>query len=142
MVDMDDLCCILSHLEDVRAECYNIGTFLKLRQGDLDTIRRSNVDFAEAMTAIINNWLKLNYNVEKFGEPTWKALVDAVASPMGGNNNAVAMEIARSHPGERHHVKCTDPKIPKNINFDFKIATVVVKKNFPFFNGYHWCSST
>lgn len=93
----DDLSSILDHLKDLKAQCYKIGTALHLKQDDLDTIKRENADFAEALTKIISNWLKLNYNWQKFVKPTWKALVEAVASPIGGNNTALAMEIARSH---------------------------------------------
>ena len=69
-----------------------------MKQDDLDTVKRENADSAEALTKIISNWLRKNYNFERFGEPTWKALVEAVASPLGGNNTALAIEIATSHP--------------------------------------------
>ena len=38
-----------------------------------------------------------NYNVEQFGEPTWKQLVEAVGHREGGANMALAREIARRH---------------------------------------------
>ena len=79
--------------------CYKIGTCLHLRQNDLDCIKRRNDDFIDAMTEIISNWLKLNYNHRTFGKPTWKALVDAVRSPIGGNNTALAEKIAKRHQG-------------------------------------------
>jgi len=37
--------------------------------------------------------------VEKFGKPTWRRLVEAVKDDMGGNNPALAQTIAREHPG-------------------------------------------
>ena len=88
---------VLDHLKNVKAECYKIGTALHLKQGELDAIKRESADCAEAMIKIITSWLRKNYDLERFGEPTWKALVEAVANPIGGNNNALAMEIARSH---------------------------------------------
>ena len=42
-------------------------------------------------------WLMKNYNVEKFGDPTWQRLVEAVGHPAGGANMAVARRIARRH---------------------------------------------
>ena len=45
-------------------------------------------------------WLTRSYNVEKFGEPTWKQLVDAVRDPAGGANVALAREIARKHKAQ------------------------------------------
>ena len=38
--------------------------------------------------------------VEKFGMPTWKRLVEAVGDKMGGNNPALALTIAKEHPGK------------------------------------------
>ena len=38
-----------------------------------------------------------NYNVERFGEPTWQRLVEAVGHPAGGANMALARDIARRH---------------------------------------------
>ena len=37
--------------------------------------------------------------VEQFGEPTWKKLALAVADRVGGNNLALARNIAIEHPG-------------------------------------------
>ena len=36
--------------------------------------------------------------VEKFGKPTWRRLVEAVKDHVGGNNVALAQTIAREHP--------------------------------------------
>ena len=36
--------------------------------------------------------------VERFGEPTWRRLVEAVEDEVGGNNSALAQKIARQHP--------------------------------------------
>ena len=45
-------------------------------------------------------WLKKQYNYHKYGPPSWRALVKAVANPAGGNNPAKAMKIAENHPGK------------------------------------------
>ena len=36
--------------------------------------------------------------VERFGKPTWRRLVEAVQDPAGGNNLALAQKIAQDHP--------------------------------------------
>ena len=36
--------------------------------------------------------------VGKFGKPTWRRLVEAVEDKVGGNNPALAENIAREHP--------------------------------------------
>ena len=38
-----------------------------------------------------------NYNVDRFGPPTWRKLVEIVEDPAAGNNKALADEIARKH---------------------------------------------
>ena len=102
----DDLHLVLDHLKNVKASCYKIGTALHLKQDELDAIKRESADCTEALIKIITSWLRKNYDLERFGEPTWKALVEAMASPIGGNNNALAMEIARKHlPGETRCIK-------------------------------------
>ena len=37
--------------------------------------------------------------VERFGMPTWRRLVEAVEDHVGGNNYALAQAIAAKHPG-------------------------------------------
>ena len=36
--------------------------------------------------------------VERFGDPTWRRLVEAVQDKVGGDNLALAQAIARDHP--------------------------------------------
>jgi len=37
--------------------------------------------------------------VKRYGKPTWRKLVEAVENKVGGNNCALAKEIAAKHPG-------------------------------------------
>ena len=90
----------MDELQKVEANCYKIGTKLKLTPSTMNVIRAKKLHTAEALERIIETWLALNYNTEKHGPPTWKAIVEAVAHPGGGNNKALAMEIAKRHPGE------------------------------------------
>ena len=39
------------------------------------------------------------FQVERFGKPTWRRLVEAVEDHVGGNNRALAQKIAREHLG-------------------------------------------
>ena len=96
--DIDDICDVEDLLQDELARCYNIGSRLRLRPSTIATIKKEASDLSDAMTMILTNWLQHNYNVERFGPPTWKALVEAVKAPNGGNNTALAEEIARKHP--------------------------------------------
>jgi hypothetical protein len=77
-----------------------IGITLGLSSGDLEAIRRDCVgDAKRAMGQVIRTWLKQSYNVGRFGLPSWRSLVDAVDSPAGGSNHALAKRIACKHKG-------------------------------------------
>lgn len=103
MADEDDLGDILSYLKDAQARCYHIGSALGLKQDILDTIKQESTDHAEALTKIITNWLRKNYNFDRFGEPTWKRLAEAMNSSVGGGNTALAMEIVEDHSHPQGH---------------------------------------
>ena len=49
------------------------------------------------LTSMVTEWLKRNYNVKKFGEPTWQKLVEVVGHPAAGANKALARDIAKKH---------------------------------------------
>ena len=95
----DDFFEIIELLQNEQARCYEIGTWLRLRQSLLKSIRAQTLlDYAEALNQIITNWLQRNYNTMKYGFPTWKMLAEAVKAPNGGNKATLADEIARLHP--------------------------------------------
>ena len=87
----------MDELRDVLARYYGIGEMLHLPNDKLEETRGQNLSAADAMRKVIMEWLKQNYNSSRFGPPTWKALVDAVEHPAGGNNKAEAEKIALRH---------------------------------------------
>ena len=102
-----------------------IGIALRLKYGELDGINSGRPD--ECLSDVIANWLKRNYNVDRFGPPTWRKLVEIVADPAGGNNKALADEIARKHLTEKEDGSTcfdnlalylathSDPPSPRNV---------------------------
>ena len=48
--------------------------------------------------------LSLCNQVERFGKPTWRRLVEAVEDRVGGNNHALALKIAAEHPGMQPYI--------------------------------------
>ena len=93
----DDLCDTIRELNDSAASWRNVGTQLGIRHNRLEAIQGDKpLDCLRQMLAI---WLQKNYNVKRFGEPTWVKLVEAVNHPAGGGNPSLAMEIARRHGG-------------------------------------------
>ena len=95
--DEDDLADIIRELTDVAVKWRNIGIQLGIRDSQLEAIQGDNpVDYLRQM---LSTWLRKNYSVERFGEPTWVRLVEAVNDSAGGGNHSLAMKIAKDHEG-------------------------------------------
>ena len=83
-----------------------IGTGLRIDPGRLETIHESNSGKPkECLSEMLTCWLNRNYNVERFGEPTWQAVVKVVAHPVAGDNHALALSIAEQHSGNIYFKK-------------------------------------
>ena len=97
----DDLFDVKSELIPVSANWKDIGIALRLSPDTLDRIQAgSSGDPITCLTSVVTEWLRRNYNVKKFGEPTWQRLVEVVGHPAGGANKALARDIAKKHkPG-------------------------------------------
>ena len=95
----DDLPDIIKELTDVVASWRNIGTLLGIRDGQLQTIQLQANSPLDCLRQMLVTWLRRNYDVKRFGEPTWVKLVEAVNSPVGGGHPSLATEIARKHGG-------------------------------------------
>ena len=64
----------------------------------------STIDFVlsvsgPSLSAVLEKWLQKNYNVKRFGEPSWSLVVRAVSHPAGGGNCALALRIATKYGG-------------------------------------------
>ena len=96
-VALADINEVMDELKDVLA-CYEgIGGRLNIPNDKLEEIRGQNLRAAAAMRRVIVEWLNRNYPNSSSKPPTWKALVDAIEHPVGGNNKAEAEEIASRH---------------------------------------------
>ena len=95
---VDDLYDLKKELNKVSAKWYDIGIALRLDPDILTGIQDSNIGQpSSCLRSMLTEWLKQNYNVKKFGEPTWQWVVDAVGDPAGGGHMALARDIARRH---------------------------------------------
>ena len=64
----------------------------------MDGIKAENSgDPPACLSSTVTEWLNRNYNVKRFGEPTWQVLVKAVGDPAGGANMALARDMATRH---------------------------------------------
>ena len=92
---------MVSELNDVVHMWKSLGGALRLRQPDLDRIQADHQqDSRICLSEMVTEWLNQSYNTERFGLPSWKMLVEAVAHRNGGNNNALAIHIATKYNGQ------------------------------------------
>lgn len=92
----DNLCEVKREVVKIQAHYYEFGIELGLPLQEMETIKRSfQQDIPGAFTEVLVVWLQHRYNWEKYGLPTWRRLVEAVNSPAGGNNHALAKTIAQ-----------------------------------------------
>ena len=95
-----DLFDVLAELMLVVGRWKAIGEGLRLDLGTLEQIETmDNRNPRNCMSATLKQWLRRNYDVEQFGEPTWRAVVKVVGHSAAGNNCALAMSIAGKHAG-------------------------------------------
>ena len=95
----DDLGDVYQEVVDIQNTYYQFGMKLGLPPRELDTIEMEyERNVARRFTKVLHVWLKQRYNVDKYGLPTWRRIVEAVDSPAGGGNHALAKAIASRYP--------------------------------------------
>ena len=96
--DEDDLHDVITLLKGVVTKWKAIGTAFRLKQSKLREIQVANHGNPEdCLRSVLDNWLNRNYNVTKFGEPSWRRVVEVVADPAAGDNVVLARSIATAH---------------------------------------------
>ena len=81
----------------------DVGLALRLNPDTLKTVETQYRDPKSCLREVIIEWLKKSYDTNRFGQPSWRLLVAAIAHPAGGNDRALAEQIAARHNG-----KCRD----------------------------------
>ena len=97
--DEYDLNDVWQEVVSIKCNYYQLGVALGLPAGELDSIRKAFHQLIDqAFNEVLLLWLRQRYDVGRHGRPTWRKLAEAVDSPNGGNNHALAMAIASRHP--------------------------------------------
>ncbi len=77
-----------------------LATNLRLKDSSMDTIKADNSnDVVRCLQLALTDWLKLNYNYEKSGKPSWKKLAKAMR-PLDGN---IFEKIVSKFPGNSNY---------------------------------------
>ena len=72
LIGEDDLLDVLEEMMPVVNSWKAIGRGLRIDSGHLEMIQKDNLgNSKECLSEMLTCWLKRNYNVERFGEPTW-----------------------------------------------------------------------
>ena len=127
----DDLTDIMEEVLDIKSMWFELGRSLRLRNDDLEDIHKkhpneSDHDTDRALNDVLLLWLKKEYNVESFGPPTWRMLVEAVNKKSGGNNYELAKQIAQNHKTGRIVMHACHKFIDQSLHGPIPISTIVV----------------
>ena len=90
---IDDLIDVKVKVLPVAARWRDIGLVLGISDSKLETIKANTLAVKDRLTDMLRLWLKRAYNVEKYGEPSWQPLIEAVRSPAGGDSPALVDKI-------------------------------------------------
>ena len=96
----EDIQEIIATVVQIRTRYKAFGMMLGLSCTELEAIEMSITPFnvGEALRRVILTWLRQEYDVKKFGHPTWRRIVEAMDHEAGGNNHALAKAVATDHP--------------------------------------------
>ena len=94
-------------LLDLAHKWESIGMALRLKPALLSRIQADHpTDVIACLTKALTEWVNKSYNISRFGPPSWKLLVAAVANPAGGNNRDLAERIAQKYNGKCNKLFC------------------------------------
>ena len=79
------------------AQWKSFGLALGLHSHVLNRIESNHRKVDDCLQAALEEWVSTVETLQ--GPPSWDLLVSAVAHPAGGNNQALALEIASKHNG-------------------------------------------
>lgn len=75
----------------------SVGIFLGIPYKVIERCRLEDT-VEEKMMTLVSSWVGRKYDVEKFGQPSWRKLVEAVAHKSGGYHKRQATSLANNHP--------------------------------------------
>ena len=92
--DENDFQEVRNEVSKLSAHWQAFGSALGLSRSTIREIDLANRgDPSRCLDGVLEKWLNQDYNWEKFGLPTWKALVAAVESRSGGRDAALGKKI-------------------------------------------------
>ena len=95
-VDEDDWNTVIKECGSLAANWGDIGAFLGLSIGTIDTIRESpRIHSAVGyFNEVLKQWIKQNYKTGRYGLPSWRTLLEGVARV----DKLLFKKLAAEHP--------------------------------------------
>lgn len=112
ILELDDLQDIFPEVRDVRSRWYGLGVSLRIKVDDLEAVKADKPSPEEGLRAVLMLFLRKTYNVKRFGEPTWRRLVQVIQDSSGGADPALAEAIAKAHSVEPATPEMRSPTPP------------------------------
>ena len=84
-------------MEGVADKWLAIGLLLGIPYHRLEACEAEDT-LNQRVTRMVTEWLEKRYDTEKFGLPSWRRLVEVIASRAGGSHNYLANQLVKSHP--------------------------------------------
>ena len=76
----DDWNIVIRECSSLSAKWQQLGGYLGLRIGLIDSIKGNYPgDNSACWSEALKHWIRQNYNTAKFGLPSWRALLEAIA---------------------------------------------------------------
>ena len=76
----------------------SLGLMLYLSPDTIDEIYKAHHDDPRTcLRKVLTRWLEKGYDYKRYGHPSWRMLCIAIKSTSGGNDAALAQELARRH---------------------------------------------
>lgn len=75
----------------------SVGIFLGIPYKVIEVCRLEDT-LDDRIQELTIAWIGRKYDVEAYGEPTWRGLVEAVAHKAGGFHRRLAAQLADNHP--------------------------------------------
>ena len=73
------------------ADWHDLSAYIGLAIDDIECIRKDNHNDSKAcLKKALHEWIKQNYSIEKFGLPSWRTLLKAVAEVHNGHFRKLA----------------------------------------------------
>ena len=89
---------------DVAPKWEKFGGALGLDSRVLNRIKAESSSTEDGLHKTLQEFLKMNYETQVHGQPSWQLIVKALAHRNGGNDKELALEVAKEHstapPGE------------------------------------------